>query len=119
MITRQSWKNRNSPAGLDNVSPVGNKMLSMNLKSWIELERGRGTALAKALDVPPSFITKMVSGEKSIPVHHMAAIESFTGGSVTRRDMRPDDFGRIWPELADVPTPMGHQQIPTPATQEA
>jgi DNA-binding transcriptional regulator YdaS (Cro superfamily) len=31
----------------------------------------------------------------------MAAIESFTGGSVTRRDMRPDDFSRIWPELAD------------------
>lgn len=28
-------------------------------------------------------------------------IERETGGAVTRRDLRPDDWWRIWPELVD------------------
>lgn len=28
------------------------------------------------------------------------AIETATGGAVTRRDLRPNDWHRIWPELA-------------------
>jgi DNA-binding transcriptional regulator YdaS (Cro superfamily) len=31
----------------------------------------------------------------------MAKIEAFTGGDVTRKDMRPDDWHVIWPELAE------------------
>lgn len=27
-------------------------------------------------------------------------IERATGGAVTRRDLRPDDWAQIWPELA-------------------
>jgi DNA-binding transcriptional regulator YdaS (Cro superfamily) len=57
--------------------------------------------LAVHLGVPPSFISKMASGEKSIPLQHMSAIEAFTGGAVSRKDMRPDDWPRIWPELAE------------------
>lgn len=30
-----------------------------------------------------------------------AAIEQATGGQVTRRDLRPDDWHLIWPELAE------------------
>lgn len=29
-----------------------------------------------------------------------AAIEAATHGEVTRRDLRPDDWEQIWPELA-------------------
>ena len=29
------------------------------------------------------------------------AIERATGGAVTRKDLRPDDYGDIWPELVD------------------
>ena len=43
----------------------------------------------------------MASGDKSIPLEHATAIEKFTGGFVTRRDIRPDDWRDIWPELAD------------------
>ena len=32
---------------------------------------------------------------------YCVAIERATGGRVTRRDLRPDDWSRIWPELAD------------------
>lgn len=30
-----------------------------------------------------------------------ADIERITGGAVTRRDLRPYDWARVWPELAD------------------
>lgn len=42
----------------------------------------------------------MASGDKPIPLQHMPAIERFTGGAVTRQQMRPDDWADIWPELA-------------------
>lgn len=40
------------------------------------------------------------------------AIERATGGKVTRRDLRPDDWHRIWPELvtADHPAPTAPNQ---------
>lgn len=36
----------------------------------------------------------------AVPVEHCAQFEIATGGRVTRRDLRPSDWGRIWPELA-------------------
>ena len=35
------------------------------------------------------------------PIEYCAAIEKATNGAVTRRDLRPDDWQRIWPELAE------------------
>lgn len=31
----------------------------------------------------------------------MARIEELTGGEVSRKDMRPDDWRDIWPELVE------------------
>ncbi len=77
-------------------------MASMELlKNWIAQERGRGVRLAAALQVPASFVTKMASGDKPIPVEHASAIEQFTDGAVPRQAIRPADWRRIWPELAD------------------
>jgi len=73
-----------------------------NLKDWLAAERGRGVALAAALGVPPSFVTKMAAGSKSIPIEHMAAIEAFTEGVVTRKGMLPSGWRRIWPELVPI-----------------
>lgn len=82
-------------------------MAAMKLKSWAESERGRAMALAKAIDVPPSFVSKMLSGEKAIPAEHCRAIEAFTGGEVTLQEMRPMDWHKYWPELAPQPTGQG------------
>lgn len=60
-------------------------------------------ALAKAIEVPPSFVSKMVNGEKAIPAEHCKAIEQFTGGAVTCQEMRPNDWHKYWPELAQAP----------------
>lgn len=57
--------------------------------------------LAKHLVLSQPFVTQMASGKKAIPVHHMAAIESFTGGAVTRKEMFPTGWHLIWPELAE------------------
>lgn len=84
----------------------------IKLKSWLSAERGRAAALAAVLRVPPSFVTKMGNGEKPIPIDHMAAIEAFTSGAVTRQEMCPTDWPRIWPELA---TATNSQQKQPPA----
>lgn len=79
-------------------------MAPMNLKSWVEFERGRAMALAKAIDVPPSFVSKMISGEKAIPAEHCQAIFRYTDEQVTIPEMRPLDWHRYWPELAQSPS---------------
>jgi DNA-binding transcriptional regulator YdaS (Cro superfamily) len=86
------------------------------LKSWLSAEYGRNARLAKHLKVPSSFITKMALGDKPVPVDHGAAIEQFTGGEVTRQQMFPNDWQRIWPELATTPA-ANDPQAPQPAEQ--
>lgn len=79
-------------------------------KTWANGERGRISALARHLNAPASYVNNMVNGKKPVPIHHGAAIDKFTGGAVSRQDLFPDSWQRIWPELA---TP---QQ---PTTQES
>lgn len=77
----------------------------MKLKEWAKGEIGRSAALAHALGVVPSYVFNMNNGIKPIPIKHMAAIEAFTGGLVTRQEMRPDDWADIWPELVSTDNP--------------
>lgn len=79
---------------------------AMNLKNWIEAERGRAMALAKAIDVSQAFVSNMVNGEKAIPAEHCKAIEAFSDGVVTCQEMRPHDWHKYWPELAAQPQPV-------------
>lgn len=72
----------------------------MELKLWIETERGRAVALSRVIGVPSSFVSNWVTGKKGIPLERCTAIERATGGAVTRQDLRPDDWQDHWPELA-------------------
>ena len=38
--------------------------------------------------------------ERGVPVHKCAQFERVTDGEVSRRELRPDDWATIWPELA-------------------
>ena len=89
--------------GIDNICPLGNTICPMELKAWLAEKHGRSMALARDIDVPPSFVSKMASGEKAIPAEHCKAIERFTNGKVTCQEMRPDDWHKYWPELAQAP----------------
>lgn len=70
------------------------------LKLWLAAEIGRGVALARHLKRSPSFVNRMGSGDRPIPVELAAPIEAFTDGEVTRQAMFPATWRQIWPELA-------------------
>jgi DNA-binding transcriptional regulator YdaS (Cro superfamily) len=65
---------------------------------------GSQAGLAKAIDVVPAIVHQWRSGVRPVPVQHCLAIERATAGAVSRRDLRPDDWHLIWPEL-DTPEP--------------
>lgn len=74
----------------------------MDLKKYLATRRGRQTALAAATGLAPTYIWQMANGVRPVPIEHCAAIERATNGQVSRKDLRPNDYWRIWPELASV-----------------
>ena len=60
---------------------------------------GSQSALAALLKVTPPTVNQWTKGVRPVPIEHCLAIEHATGGKVTRQDLRPDDFWRIWPDL--------------------
>jgi DNA-binding transcriptional regulator YdaS (Cro superfamily) len=78
----------------------------MDLSKYLKAERGRTGELASMLNVSGSLVTQWASG-KAVSAERCTEIERATGGAVTRRDLRPDDWHRIWPELvtAEHPAP--------------
>jgi DNA-binding transcriptional regulator YdaS (Cro superfamily) len=75
----------------------------MDLKTYITTgERGTAAKLAAALHVSPSYLSQMSSGSSPISPERCVAIERATGGAVTRKELRPNDWHLIWPELDDM-----------------
>ena len=62
---------------------------------------GSQKALAVILCVKPATVSQWRNGIRPIPIERCPDIERATEGAVTRRDLRPDDWQRIWPELAE------------------
>lgn len=61
-------------------------------------DAGGPTVLALALNKSPSEISQWISGRRPIPSACAARLEKLT--TVTRRDLFPEDWHLIWPELA-------------------
>jgi DNA-binding transcriptional regulator YdaS (Cro superfamily) len=70
----------------------------MNLTTYLE-ESGTANGLAKAVGVSPVVISLWKNGKRPVPIGRCPAIEQATNGAVTRKDLRPNDWARIWPEL--------------------
>ncbi|MVW72155.1 YdaS family helix-turn-helix protein [Bordetella sp. 15P40C-2] len=73
----------------------------MKLSDYLKAERGRLATLARDIGAPISNTSEWASGRRPVPVERCADIERATDGAVTRRDLRPHDWARIWPELAE------------------
>lgn len=57
----------------------------MELKKWLEAERGRFTALASHLDVTVGRVSQMA--DDGVPPKFMLSVRDYTGGEVTLEDM--------------------------------
>lgn len=71
----------------------------MNALDRAAAEVGSLSALALAIGVSQST-PSMWKARGSIPPEHCLAIERATDGKVTRADLRPEDYWRIWPDLS-------------------
>lgn len=71
----------------------------MDLSSYLE-QRGAASDLAERLGVPPVSVFHWSRKQRPIPIVRCVQIEKLTNGAVTRKDLRPDDWHEIWPELA-------------------
>lgn len=62
---------------------------------------GGPSKLATILGVSAQAVCFWRDGKRNLPVELMTQIERATDGRVTRQQLRPDDWQRIWPELAE------------------
>ena len=70
----------------------------MTLGEYIS-NRGAQARLAEALAISPVLVHQWAFGKRPIPIHRCVQIEVVTSGQVTRRELRPQDWQIIWPEL--------------------
>ena len=61
---------------------------------------GGKAALARMVGVKPPTVQQWASGTRPVAIERCVAIELATKGAVTRKDLRPNDWHLIWPELA-------------------
>jgi DNA-binding transcriptional regulator YdaS (Cro superfamily) len=70
----------------------------MELKTYLETIES-AAKLAVKLKVAPELISQWKTGRRPIPIERCFAIELETNSLVSRRDLRPNDWKKIWPEL--------------------
>lgn len=71
----------------------------MKLKEYFLSRRGEQSRMAKVLGVSRSQMSQMVSGSCAISNERCVVIENLTSGLVSRKDLKPDEWKKIWPEL--------------------
>lgn len=62
----------------------------MNLRTYIDQQRGQASALGRAIGVTPVLISQWANGRRPIPAERCPAIEKATSGEVTCEELRPD-----------------------------
>lgn len=75
----------------------------MDLRTYTEnLPRGGMSALAEQLGITTVYLSQLAArqNEREPSPVLCVRLEQLTNGIVTRKDLRPDDWAAIWPELA-------------------
>ncbi len=63
-------------------------------------KRGAASALSKETGLSNEEISMFKTGKRKPPPHAAVLIEVATNGKVTRKDLRPSDWKKYWPELS-------------------
>lgn len=79
---------------------------------------GSEKALAEWLGVTKAAVWQWKQDGRQTPIEHCPVIEQRTEGAVTRRELRPNDWKQIWPELAAMSEEAASVHPITPTTQE-
>ena len=85
---------------LPNVWPMELSHTQLSVKRACLVVSGQ-SRLARLLGVSVPTVNQWISGKRPVPIPYCVAIEHATNGAVTRKDLRPDDWYLIWPELAE------------------
>jgi len=80
----------------------------MNLKNYLAQAEVKKADLARSVSVSPALLHQWIEGIRPVAIRHCIAIERATANQVTRKDLRPDDWQNIWPELATTGEPHDH-----------
>lgn len=56
---------------------------------------------ADAIGVSQGMVHQWINAIRPVSAESCVLIEQATAGAVTRQDLRPDDWMKIWPELAE------------------
>lgn len=80
----------------------------MTIDSILATQGISSSRLARQIGVSPAVVYQWRKGVRPVPLERCAAIERATNGAVSRRDLRPDDWAEIWPELATLPSEPEH-----------
>ena len=70
----------------------------MKLSAYLS-EYGAMSKLAKEIGSHTQSVWHWSTGARPVPVSRCLDIERATGGQVTRRDLRPNDWQKIWPDF--------------------
>jgi DNA-binding transcriptional regulator YdaS (Cro superfamily) len=76
----------------------------MDLKQYLQTVPGASRRLQDGLQINDAYLRQMAGGVRAVSPARCVQIERLTGGVVSRRDLRPDDWRSIWPELDTQPT---------------
>lgn len=71
----------------------------MELKNYIDKASMRKADIARVLGVSPALVHQWAEKIRPVAIRHCVGIERLTHGGVSRKDLRPDDWHLIWPEL--------------------
>lgn len=72
---------------------------SANMKDTHPLDRpGIRKCITEVLGISTQAVTNW-KAKGEVPIEHCWPIEKTTKGAVTRKDLRPNDWQAIWPEL--------------------
>jgi DNA-binding transcriptional regulator YdaS (Cro superfamily) len=76
----------------------------MKLSDWLKLKHGNTARLAKGIIAHSPDVIRWAKEKddkdyRPCPPAKCLSIERYTGGAVSRKDLRPDDYWTIWPDI--------------------
>ena len=71
----------------------------MDIQNYLSKTNTSQAAFALTIGVSQGMVWQWISKKRPIPIERCVDIENATKGSISRRDLRPNDWQKIWPEL--------------------